>query len=117
MIYNHNIIQRQYDEIIAPNFDIDAKGIYASTYQKGIIQLQNTNLLQSKNITQQKTLLLKKHRVVSMTLKFSTKVARIEVDINFLMMVYVQNTFYEFSIFGSRKCTNLFLKYIMFNHY
>ena len=48
MIYNHNIIQRQYDEIIAPNFDIDAKGIYASTYQKGIIQLQNTNLLQSK---------------------------------------------------------------------
>ncbi len=48
MIYNHNIIQRQYDEIIAPNFDIDAKGIYASTYQKGIIQLQNTNLILSK---------------------------------------------------------------------
>ncbi|VEP15758.1 Methylase involved in ubiquinone/menaquinone biosynthesis [Hyella patelloides LEGE 07179] len=48
MIYNHNIIQRQYDEIIAPSFDMDARGIYASTYQKGIIQLQNTNLLQSK---------------------------------------------------------------------
>jgi len=48
MVYIHNIIQRQYDEIIAPNFDIDAKGIYASTYQKGITQIQNTNLLQSQ---------------------------------------------------------------------
>lgn len=48
MVYIHNIIQRQYDEIIAPNFDMDAKGIYASTYQKGITQIQNTNLLQSQ---------------------------------------------------------------------
>ena len=36
MMHIHDILQRQYNEIIAPNFDMDAKGIYASTYQKGI---------------------------------------------------------------------------------
>lgn len=48
MIHIHDIIKRQYNEIIAPNFDMDAKGIYASTYQKGITQIQKTNILKSQ---------------------------------------------------------------------
>ena len=48
MTHIHDIIKRQYNEIIAPKFDMDAKGIYASTYQKGITQIQKTNILKSQ---------------------------------------------------------------------
>ncbi len=44
----HSTIQRQYDEIIAPHYDRDPGSILASSFQRGITQIQNTNLLQSQ---------------------------------------------------------------------